>query len=280
MTTRLERFILLGLAILLSIIVLAPLALMFVTSLKPDLQQILVDLGGPAAFWVNPADASLDNYTRVLTNKQAPFLRFLFNSLLIVGLIVVIGVFVNSACAFALSRMRFQGRGWILAIIIALIIIPMETLAIPLFLMMNQVRWIDSYQAQIIPFIAHPFSIFLFYQFFTKLPKDIDEAAYVEGATPFQVYWKVALPLSLPVIATVTILQSLEYWNAYLWPLMVTRGPEYRPVSLALAQFFGQPPYQWGEVMAFSVMMWLPILILYFAFQRWFIQSVVAAAVK
>ena len=280
MTTRLERFFILALALVLTVIVLGPLLLMFATSLKGDEQQILTDMGGVAAFWVWPSQASFQNYIDVLSNKQAPFLRFLFNSLLIVALIVIVGVFVNSACAFALSRMRFKSRGWILALIVALIIIPMETLAIPLFLMMNKVGWVDSYQAQIIPFIAHPFSIFLFYQFFTKLPKDIDEAAYVEGATPFQVYMKVALPLSLPVIATVTILQSLEYWNAYLWPLMVTRGPEYRPVSLALAQFFGTPPYVWGDVMAFSVMMSLPILILYFSFQRWFIQSVVAAAVK
>lgn len=102
----------------------------------------------------------------------------------------------------------------------------------------------------------------------------------MEGATPLQVYWKIVMPLSLPVIATVAILQSLEYWNAYLWPLMITRGPAARPIALALAQFFGTPPYLWGQVMAFSVMMSLPVLILYLSFQRWFIQSVVSSAVK
>ena len=193
---------------------------------------------------------------------------------------VVVGIFVNSTVAFSLSRLEFKGRGLLLAVFVSLIIIPMEALAVPLLLMMNRVGWLDTYQVQIVPFIAHPFSIFLFYQFFTKLPRDLDDAAYVEGASPWQVYWGLALPLSLPVIATVAILQSLEIWNSYLWPLMVTRGVEARPVSLALAQFFGTPPPIWGDVMAFSVLMSLPVLLVYLGFQRWFIQSAVNAAIK
>ena len=261
-------------------LVIAPLYLMVAVSLKEDEQQILVDFGNWRAFWVWPWDMSLANYRKVLTDPTSPFLIFLRNTAIITVSIVVFGILVNSAAAFALSRLRFTGRTVLLAIIIALIIIPMEALAIPLLLMMARVGWLETHQAQIVPFIAHPFSIFLFYQFFTKLPKDLDEAAFVEGATPLQVYWKIVMPLSLPVIATVAILQSLEYWNAYLWPLMVTRGPAARPIALALAQFFGTPPYLWGQVMAFSVMMSLPVLILYLSFQRWFIQSVVNSAVK
>jgi len=266
--------------LVMTLIVLGPLALMFATSLKSNPQQILVDLGGFRAFWVSPADVSPDNYHTVLTDQQAPFLRFMFNSILIVFSIVVLGVFANSLAAFALSRLRFGGRALMLGVIVALMIIPIEALVVPLLLMVNRVGQLDTYQAQIIPFIAHPLSIFLFYQFFTKLPKDLDEAAYLDGATPFQIYRKVVLPLSLPVIATVAILQGLEFWNAYLWPLMITRGPEVRPVSLALAQFFTTPPPQWGPQMAFSVMMSLPVLVAYLAFQRWFIQSVVGSAVK
>lgn len=267
-------------ALFVCVVVLGPLALMFATSLKGDPQQILVDLGGFKAFWVAPQDASLDNYRAVLADRQAPFLRFMFNSILVVFSIVVLGVFTNSLAAFALSRLRFRGRALLLAVIVALMIIPVEALVVPLLLMVNRVGALDTYQAQIVPFIAHPLSIFLFYQFFTKLPKDLDEAAYVDGATPFQVYRQIVLPISLPVVATVAILQSLEYWNAYLWPLMVTRGPEVRPVSLALAQFFTTPPPLWGNQMAFSVLMSLPVLVAYLAFQRWFIQSVVGSAVK
>ncbi|MEZ5670429.1 MAG: carbohydrate ABC transporter permease [Alphaproteobacteria bacterium] len=268
------------LALVLVAVVLGPMLLMFATSFKADESQILRDLGGFAAFWVDPGEIALTNYDQVLADRQSPFLRYMMNSGIIVFAVVVAGVFVNSLAAFALARLRFRFRAAILAVVVSLIIIPIEAVAVPLLLMVNEVGWLDTYQAQIVPFIAHPFSIFLFYQFFTKLPKDLDEAAYVDGASPLKIYWSVVLPLSLPAVATVAILQSLEYWNAFLWPLMVTRGPEVRPVSLALAQYFGTPPPLWGDMMSFSVMMSLPILVIYFAFQRWFIQSIVNSAVK
>ena len=276
-TGRLVRMVL---ALVLVAVVLGPMLLMFATSFKADESQILRELGGFSAFWVDPSEISLTNYRQVLADEQSPFLRYMMNSGIIVFCVVVAGVFVNSLAGFALARLRFRFRNLVLAVVVALIIIPMEAVAVPLLLMVNQVGWLDTYQAQIVPFIAHPFSIFLFYQFFSKLPKDLDEAAYVAGASPLRIYWIVALPLSLPAVATVAILQSLEYWNAFLWPLMVTRGPDVRPVSLALAQYFGTPPPRWGDMMAFSAMMSLPILVIYLAFQRWFIQSIVSSAVK
>jgi len=279
-TRRSERFLLTVVAIAVAAFVLAPLLLMFATSLKADENQILRDLGNSNAFWVSPWEMSLENFRQVLSNTTFPVLRYLLNSTIIVVSIVVVGIFVNSLAAFALARMRFRGRSAAVMLVVALIIIPMESLAIPLLLMMAQVGWVDSYRAQIIPFIAHPFSIFLFYQFFAAIPKDLDEAAYMAGASKLRTYWSVIMPLSLPTIATVAILQSLEYWNAFLWPLMVTRSSEARPVSLALAQYFGTPPPIWGDVMAFSVIMSLPILIVYFAFQRWFIQSTIGSGIK
>jgi multiple sugar transport system permease protein len=279
-TRRSERFLLTVVAIAVAAFVLAPLLLMFATSLKADENQILRDLGNSNAFWVSPWEISLENFRQVLSNTTFPVLRYLLNSTIIVVSIVVVGIFVNSLAAFALARMRFRGRSAAVMLVVALIIIPMESLAIPLLLMMAQVGWVDSYRAQIIPFIAHPFSIFLFYQFVAAIPKDLDEAAYVAGASKLRTYWSVIMPLSLPTIATVAILQSLEYWNAFLWPLMVTRSSQARPVSLALAQYFGTPPPIWGDVMAFSVIMSLPILIVYFAFQRWFIQSTIGSGIK
>ena len=280
MTRRSETFLLTVVAVAVAAFVLAPLLLMFATSLKADENQILRDLGNSNAFWVSPWEMSLENFRQVLSNTTFPVLRYVLNSTIIVVSIVVVGIFVNSLAAFALARMRFRGRSLAVMLVVALIIIPMESLAIPLLLMMAQVGWVDSYRAQIVPFIAHPFSIFLFYQFFAAIPKDLDEAAYVAGASKLRTYWSVIMPLSLPTIATVAILQSLEYWNAFLWPLMVTRSSEARPVSLALAQYFGTPPPIWGDVMAFSVIMSLPILIVYFAFQRWFVQSTIGSGIK
>lgn len=280
MSTRAERLFLMVLALALLAFVLAPLMLMLATSLKADEQQILVDFGNWRAFWVSPADMSLENFRQVLGDTTSPVLRYLGNSAIIVFSIVFFGVFVNSMAAYALARISFKGRNFVVMAVISLIIIPVEALAVPMLLMMNEVGWVDTYQAQIVPFIAHPFSIFLFYQFFAKIPKDYDEAAYLDGASHFKIYSQIIMPLSLPAIATVAILQSLEYWNSFLWPLMVTRGADVRPVSLALAQFFGTPPPIWGDVMAFSVIMSAPVLLVYLLFQRWFIQSAMGSGVK
>jgi multiple sugar transport system permease protein len=280
MKTRRENLLLQIVAITVAVFVLAPLFLLFATSLKGDQQQILRDFGNANAFWVSPWDMSLDNFRAVLGNTVFPILQYMKNSAIIVTCIVVIGIFVNSLAAFALARMNFKGRDWMVLFIITLIIVPSESVAIPLLLMVTKIGWVDTLQAQIVPFIAHPFSIFLFYQFFAAIPKDLDEAAYVDGASRWRIYWSIIMPLSLPTIATVAILQSLEYWNAFLWPLMVTRSNSVRPVSLALAQFFGTPPPIWGEVMAFSVLMSLPILVIYLAFQRFFIQSAIGSGIK
>ena len=280
MKTRNESLLLKIVAITVAVFVLAPLFLMFATAFKSDEQQILRDLGNANAFWVSPWNMSLENFRDVLNNTTFPVLRYMRNSGIVVASIVVVGIFVNSLAAFALARMNFKGRNLIVLFIITLIIVPTESVAIPLLLMMAKVGWVDTFKAQIVPFIAHPFSIFLFYQFFAAIPKDLDEAAYVDGASRWRIYWSVIMPLSLPTIATVAILQSLEYWNAYLWPLMVTRGSDVRPVSLALAQFFGTPPPIWGDVMAFSVLMSLPILVIYLAFQRFFIQSAIGSGIK
>ena len=146
----------LTLAVFILVVVLAPIMLMFATSLKGDEQQILIDFGTWRAFWVSPGDISLENYRQVLSDVQAPLLRFLFNSAVITVSVVVVGIFVNSAVAFSLSRLEFKGRGLLLAVFVSLIIIPMEALAVPLLLMMNRVGWLDTYQVQIVPFIAHP----------------------------------------------------------------------------------------------------------------------------
>ena len=261
-------------------IFLFPVWLMISVSLKSDELQIIREAATPRA--LVPSAPSLVNYQAVLKGEglDAPWTRFFLNTCIIVFSIVGCGIFINSLAAFALARLRFKGRSFLVWLIIALIIVPFEGLAVPLFLVIIWLGWFDSYQAQIIPFIAHPFSIFLFYQFFNRLPRELDEAARIDGASWFQIYRKIAVPLSLPVIATVAILQSLEYWNSFLWPIMVTRGPEYRPLSVAMNAFFGLPPRRWGDIMAFAFLTALPLLVTYLVFQRWFIRSVAQTGLK
>jgi multiple sugar transport system permease protein len=167
------------------------------------------------------------------------------------------------------------------AALMLLITAPFEVLV---YLMVNQTReggsWLNSYHVQILPFIAEPFSIFLFYQFFINIPKDFDEAAYVDGAGPFRIYWDVIVPLSRPVFATVAILKFLQFWSFYLWPLMVTRGDEYQPLMVGMDFFQTQSPIKWGSIMAYAAMVTIPVLITFLLFQKWFVQSVSSSGVK
>ena len=254
-----------------------PIIFMLVSSVKANETQIVRDMSRLTAF-VPYGELGLQNYRDVF--DQMPFERFIFNSVFIVASTVLGGLVVNSMIAYALARLRFKGRQFILALIIALIIIPLEAVVIPLLLIVNQFGWLDSYHVQIIPFIADAFSIFLFYQFFIGLPKDLDEAALVDGASPFRIYWNIILPLSRPVFATVAILQFLTRWGDFLWPLMVTRGFEYRPLPVAIQQFFSQDPKVWGDIFAFASMITIPVLIVFLLFQKWFVQSVATSGIK
>jgi multiple sugar transport system permease protein len=261
----------------LGIFFLFPTVFMLVSSFKNNETQVLRDMSTLYAF-VPRGDIGLQNFFDVF--DQMRFGLFMFNSILIVGSLIARGLIVNSLIAYALARLRFRGRRLLLSIIIALIIIPFEAVVVPLLLVVNSFGWLESYHVQIIPFIADALSIFLFYQFFINLPKDLEEAALVDGASFLRIYWAIVLPLSRPVFATVAILQFILRWGEFLWPLMVTRGEQYRPLPLALQQFFSQDPKMWGDIMAFSAMITVPVLIIFLLFQKWFVQSVATTGVK
>lgn len=268
----------------LAIFSLFPILFTLITSFKADENQVLRDVSSLAAF-IPYGNLSLENYRNVF--ERIPFGQYLFNSILISSSIVILGLLINSLMAYALARMQFRGRDLLLGLIVALIIVPFQAVAVPLLLMVNRLPWIDgsttwlnSYHVQIIPFIADAFSIFLFYQFFIGLPKDLEEAARVDGAGRFRIYWQLVIPLSRPVFATVAILQFLTHWGDFLWPLMVTRGDDYRPLTVGMQVFFGQEPRQWGDIMAFASMVTIPVLVVFLIFQKWFVQSVASAGIK
>ena len=275
--------------VLLALFFLFPLVFMFVSSLKPD-AQILSDIDSPQAF-LPVGDISLDNYSGVF--ERVPVARFIFNSVLVTTLIVGLGIIVNSMAGFALSRLEWGGRKVLLTVIIATLIVPFETIAIPMvywvsklptIVMENGVPmydfgWLNSYHVQVIPFIANAFSIFLFTQYFSTIPKSFDEAARIDGAGWFTIYRKIIVPLSGPAFATVAILTFLPAWNQYLWPLMVVQQEDLRPVMVGMQYFFQINP-AWGEVMAYTSLITLPVLVMFLAFQRAFVSSIASSGVK
>lgn len=274
---------------ILALFFLFPLVFMFVSSLKPD-AQILQDIDSPAAF-LPTGDISLDNYFGVF--DRVPVAQFLFNSIFVTVLTVGLGLIVNSLAGFALSRLRWKGRVVVMALVIATLIVPFETIAVPMVYWVNQLPtlvieggalkydfgWLNTYQVQIVPFIANAFSIFLFAQYFSTIPTSLDEAARIDGASWFTIYRRIIVPLSGPAFATVAILTFLPAWNQYLWPLMVVQKEELRPVMVGM-QYFFQLNTAWGEVMAYTSLITLPVLIVFLVFQRAFVSSIAASGVK
>ncbi|MBW9267465.1 MAG: carbohydrate ABC transporter permease [Candidatus Thiodiazotropha sp. (ex. Lucinisca nassula)] len=252
-----------------------PLLMMLIGSLKPD-QSILLEAGSLAAFL--PSDVSLQNYADVF--RRSDFLRYFFNSLFITGCIVSSGLLVNSMAAYAFARLQWRGRDLLFNLVLALMILPFEAIAIPLFYGASMLGLRDSYSIQIVPFIANAFSIYLFYSFFIGMPKELEEAARLDGASTLRIFFSIIMPNAKPVFASVAILTFLTWWGSYLWPMMVTIGPSVRPLPVAIASFFTLPPLNWGDILAFGVMMVLPVLLLFIIFQRWFVRGVASSAIK
>lgn len=264
------------LMIVLAAFFLFPLAYMLASSLKAD-PAVLSGSDSFRAFAPTPW-VGLENYGDAIA--RASFPRVFLNSVIISGSIVLLGLVVNSLLGYALARMRFAGRRLIVLGVIALIIIPFEALAVPLLRMSADLGWLDTYQVQILPFIANPLFIYLFYTFFLNVPVSLEEAAKVDGAGPVRTFVSVVAPLAKPAYATMAILGFLFSWGQLLWPVMVTRGPDVRPLPLGIGTFMTTPPVQWGDIMAYAAMMTVPLLVVFLVFQRYFVRGVAATGVK
>ncbi len=279
-----EQIVTYGIMIVLAIFFLFPIVFMLVSSIKENELQVVADMSTLKAF-LPVGQLGFQNYEDVFSSLD--FGHLMFNSVFVMLTTVVLGLFVNSMIAYALARLHFKGKQILLSVIISLIIIPFEAVAIPLLVIVNHLpwfggvsTWLDSYHVQIIPFIADAFSIFLFYQFFINIPKDLEEAALIDGASLFGIYWKIVIPLSKPIFATVAILQALASWNRFMWPLMVTRGIDVRPLTVGIQSYFGQDPRLWGDLMAFASLITIPVLIVFLLFQKWFVRSVASTGIK
>ena len=272
-----------------SVVAVFPLLFMVFSSFKDD-DQIFADLGTIRAF-LPVGDLGLENYAGVF--ERVPAGRFILNSVVVTVAIVVLGLVVNSMIGFAIARMRWRGKSIILSLVLATLMVPFETIAVPLVFWVAKLpslQWVadgllvkqgmlNTYQVQILPFIANALAIFLFAQHFGDIPREIDEAARVDGAGWWTIYRRIVVPLSGPTFATVAIITMLPAWNSYLWPLMVVQAESMRPASVGMQYFFQLNPV-WGQIMAYGTLITLPVLIIFVAFQRSFVQSLAGTAVK
>jgi len=246
---------------------------MLITSLKSNAESVAF----PPTFF--PTELHPENYPNALA--AAPFGRYFFNTAL-VAVCQVMGVLgVSSLAAFAFARMEFFGKNVLFMAFLATLMIPSEVTLIPNFVIVTKwLGWYNTYQAQIVPALGSVFAIFLLRQFFMGIPRELEEAAHIDGCSRIRFLWAIVLPLSTPALITVALLNFLGAWNAFLWPLLVTRSPEMRPIQLGLHVFNTEFGSRYGELMAASTLVIAPTVILYLVAQRYFIEGIARSGLK
>lgn len=219
-----------------------------------------------------PSQLAWGNYAA--TVAAMPFGRFYLNSLIVTASSTSLQILVSSLAAFAFARMRFAGRETLFVLYLATLMIPFQVTMIPNFILVRWLGWYDTYQALILPTAFSAFSTFLLRQYFMGIPRELDEAARLDGASSWRIWWQIILPLSGPVLASLAIFVSLNSWNDFLWPLIITNSPEMRTLPVGLSTFQGQFKTEWNLLMAGSVIALLPMLLVYIIGQRWFIRGI------
>ena len=230
--------------------------------------------------WI-PAPFTLENYTKLFTSELLPFPLFFLNSLKITSLVVVGRLFVCSLGAYGFARLEFPGRDTAFALLLASLMVPEIVQIIPLYVAYAQIGWIDTHWPLIVPpIVANTFGTFLLRQFFMSIPKDLEEAALIDGANHFDIYWRIMLPLAKPALATLAIFTFMGSWNDFLHPLIFLNSTQNFTLTVGLAFFQGQAGTDYTRLMAGVVVSVLPILIVYAVAQQHFTRGVVLSGVK
>jgi multiple sugar transport system permease protein len=225
-----------------------------------------------------PTNPQWTNYRDVFT--QVPFLRYIANSALVSVTVTVAGLVLHSMAGYSLARLRYPGRNLIFIGILSTLMVPSAVLLIPQFILVKDLGWLNSYAGLIVPAIPHAFGIFLMRQFYLGLPGELQEAAIVDGATPAGVFWRIALPLSKPILATLAVFFFLANWNSFLWPLVIIQSPEMWVIQIGITQFVGEHGTQWNMIMAASVVAAVPTLLLFFVLQRYIVEGIKMTGIK
>lgn len=242
-----------------------------VTSLNADSR-----LDSAPTLW--PADPSLEAYATLFT--RLPFARVIGNSLLLAVVTTLVQLFTSATAAYAFSRLPFRGRTAVFGVYLATMMVPLQVLVVPLFAELKAFGLVDTYLGALLPTFASAFGIFLLRQAMNQVPTELDEAAALDGAGHFRIFWTVMLPNIRPALATLAVFAFMGSWNSFLWPLVVLRSPEVQTLPVALAGLQGQFTTQWDVVMAGSIVSILPMLAIYLFAQKYVIQGVANTGLK
>ena len=227
-----------------------------------------------------PQSINFDNYKEIL--ETIPFKQYFANSLIIAAVTTVGQVFISALAGYAFARLDFKYKEVIFVIVLITMMIPPQVNIIPLFFLMRTFNWVDTYQAMIIPGMFGGFGVFMMRQWFKMLPKEIEDAAKIDGCGTFGIFWRTALPLAMPAVTTLGIFTFIYSWNAFMWPLIVTSSEYMRTLPVGLAQLKAgyREVIMWGELSAYCVICCIPVIILFLIGRKYFINDIMNGGVK
>jgi len=239
--------------------------------------------------WI-PDPIKWKNYTDAWFLKQrvadrpswylAPFARFFINSLFIAVTVTLGQVFTSAMAAFAFARLHWPGRDKVFVSYLATMMVPGQVTMIPVFILIKKLQWVDTYQALILPAMFSAYGTFMLRQFFLSIPRSLEEAAIIDGASTWKIFISIILPLSKPALATLTTFTFMGSWNSFLWPLVVTNSLEMRTLPVGIAVFQSQFGTQWELLMAGAMITLVPVLIIYIFNQRFFVKGIALSGLK
>lgn len=267
----LQLYLLMG---LLALLFLGPLLFMLSTSFKSTSETASRDLT------LLPTSPTTDAYERILDSPQTPVATWFINSMIAATLQMILILVVASMAAYALARMDFPGRKIMTGVILATLFIPPISLLVPNYVIVSNLGWLDSLNAVIIPGAAGAFGVFFLRQFFISLPAELEEAALIDGANRFRIFWQIVLPLSQPALATLALLSFLTNWNDFLWPLYVLFSPDRLTLQPGLSTLQSAYTTDYATIMAGGVIASIPVIILFIVSQRFVIEGVSRSGLK
>ncbi len=257
-----------------SIIMIAPFYWMLSTSLKDSSNAMAY----PPTWW--PAAPRWTNYRDAWNRPEVGFGRYYWVSAYTSVVVTAGTLFTSILAAYAFARMNFTGKTFLFYLVLATLMVPGQVLIIPDYIILARLQWLDSYKALTAPWLASVFSIFLMRQFFMTLPADLWDAAQIDGAGRWRFLWRVAVPLSVPVLITTGIFSFVATWNSLLWPLVVTSRPEMRTLMVGLQVFTSEAGGEYHLLMAASAFCILPVVAAFFLLQRFFIEGIARSGLK
>ncbi|MDO4273215.1 MAG: carbohydrate ABC transporter permease [Eubacteriales bacterium] len=256
--------------LIISVTLFFPILVMFITSIKGDTEIFHLSL--------IPKSISFEGYVKIFT--EYGFLKNIGNSLFVATVTTFLSLFLQSTSAYAFARLRFRGKKIFFLIVLSTMMIPFSVIMIPLFLITKTLHLTNTLWGIIIPIAANGYGVYLLRQFFVTIPRDLDESAHIDGATHFQIFRKVLLPLCKPILVTLGTSYFIANWNNYLWPLIVTTKPELKLVQVAIAGFRSERQTLWNLIFAATVVASVPIFLLFSYFQSYIVEGIKSSGVK